>query len=429
MSIRAFGIFACSLCLSYNLSAVGAEELTTGTVISAANLGSMLPQRFEGKTIADMLTEKITWMIKTQGLTIILRHSEEIPVDPRWIEATKKYAGEARFDPKTRMVSGYRAGLAFPDISPDDPHIADKIMWNRYLGGGWPRDDFQYVPRYAFVLIDGAKGLERSMEWMFMLVLMTGRISGGPPVLGDGSLYYKQVMCGLYPYDIRGTGSCSVRYMDGRKDDIWAYVRSVRRTRQLMGGAWMDPISGTDQLNDEISIVSGFPAWYPKYTLLGKRTILAVAHSRGVSWDEHNPDNPFPNMDLKNPPHWNPLNDWEPREVWVVEAAMPAEHPYSKRVYYIDTKTWVPYMGECYNKEGDFVKILLNDSRPQKGMDAPSSWGSQPFSGYAIDFKKRHATVFFQSEDTRRNPPGAGENDVTIGVMEAIAQSQWKRPF
>jgi hypothetical protein len=98
------------------LAAAGAwaEEVDAGTVINAANLDSLLDKEFEGKTIGSMLPENIQWMIREQGLTMTLRHSEEVPVDPRWIEATKKYSGDVTFDPETRMVTGYKAGLCFP---------------------------------------------------------------------------------------------------------------------------------------------------------------------------------------------------------------------------------------------------------------------------------------------------------------------------
>ena len=418
-------IFFCCVCV---VLPAHSNELPAGTVIKASNINGLLLQTFEGKTIASMIPEKIEWMIKEHGLTIILRHFEEIPIDPRRIEATRKYSANVTFDPETRMVSGYRAGLPFPDVSSDDPHAATKLIWNLYLTGGTLSQNFLYIPKFTYLMIDGDKGIERSMKWIHMRIWMTGRL-GGEPVLSDGSIQYKYVNCGYHPYDIRGAGSFTIRYMDGRMDDMWAYVRTARRTRRLLGGNWMDPIGGTDQLNDEMSVFSAFPTWYPKYTLLGKRTILAVAHSRGKAWDEDNKDNPFPNLDLKNPPYWNPINEWEPREVWVIEAEMPEEHPYSKRIYYFDAKTWVPYIGECYDKKGEFFKILLNDTLPLKGDDTEHSWGSIAVGGCTIDFKRRHATVFFQSEDTRRNPPGMKEHHVTLGVMEAIAQGRWKPPF
>ena len=125
-------IFFCSVCV---VLPAHSNELPTGTVIKASNINGLLLQTFEGKTIASMIPEKIEWMIKEHGLTIILRHFEEIPIDPRRIEATRKYSANVTFDPETRMVSGYRAGLPFPDVSSDDPHAATKLIWNLYLTG------------------------------------------------------------------------------------------------------------------------------------------------------------------------------------------------------------------------------------------------------------------------------------------------------
>ena len=126
-------IMACALVAA---SAAWSEEVAEGTVINAANLGTLLDKQFEGKTIGSMLPENIQWMIKEQGLTMTLRHSEEVPVDPRWIEATKKYSGDVSYDPATRLVSGYKAGLCFPDVSLDDPHVADKLDVERLLRRG-----------------------------------------------------------------------------------------------------------------------------------------------------------------------------------------------------------------------------------------------------------------------------------------------------
>jgi hypothetical protein len=423
-------ILAVCLGLVFALTPVYAEDVREGTVIKKDNLQEMLPKTFEGKTLGSMLPEKIQWMIQNHGLTITLRRSEEVPVDPRWLEATKKYKGTAKYDPKTRVVTGYQAGLAFPDLSESDSDFADKLMWNLYLTGGFPRPDFQYIPIFKYVMIDGTKGIDRSMDWLFLRNYMGGRLGGDKPVLGDGSIYYQQILAGSLPFDVRGLGSFAIRYTDGKLDDRYAYIKSVRRVRRLAGGAWFDPIGGTDQLNDEVSIYSAFPNWYPKYKVLGKRYILAVAHSRGVSWDEKNPGNEFPNIDLAHPPYWNPVNDWEPREVWVVEATMPEEHPYSKRIYYFDTKIWVPYIGECYDKRGEFVKMLMNDNRAgEKGMDTPTSYGVREVSGYTIDFRRMHATIFFQSETARRNPPGLGEKDVNVDTMQAVGEGKWKAPL
>jgi hypothetical protein len=414
-----------SCCLNIGPACVTAGELKEGVVIKASNLDDMLSQTFESKTIKSMLPENIEWMIREKGLTITLRHSEEIPVDPRWIAATKKYSGDVKYDPETRMVTGYKAGRAFPDLSMDDPYVAEKLAWDLYLIDGYPADDFQYVPNFTYVMIDGDKGVERTMVWALMKIAMRGRLNG-EPVIGDGSLYSKTLMIAIYPHDVRGVGQFMVRHTDGSKDNIYAYLRSARRTRRVSGGGWFDPIGGTDQLNDEVSLMSALPSWYPKYKLLGKRYILAIAHSKseGKWWDKDNKQNPYPTLDTVNPPYWNFVDVWEPREVYVLEATMPEEHPFGKKLFYFDTELFLPYLGEMYDKHGKFAKAMIFSLRPHIGED--NSWGVNG-SGCVIDFERNHATVFLLGDGFLRNPD-LGPNDVTLGVMEAIAQGKWQSP-
>lgn len=417
-------IAAALLCLA---SAAAAEEAAEGTLINATNLSSMLDKEFEGKTIGSMLPENVQWMIREQGLTMKLRHSEKVPLDSRWVDATKKYSGGVSFDPKTRLVSGYKAGLCFPDVSVDDPHAADKLMWNAYYVGGWPRGDLANYPLFAFLFIDGDKGLERVQHWALIRSFLKGRL-GGEPVVGDGSVHFKQLLFAHYPYDIRGIGTFAIRYDNGQYDDSWAYLRTVRRTRRLSGGTWHDPIGGTDQLNDEVEIMSAFPTWYPSYKLLGKRWILAVAHSRWPVWDQDKKkeNEAFPLVDLANKPYWNPLDDWEPREVYVIDATPPDQHPYSRKVMYIDTETWVFYLGEYYDKKGDFWKVGIFNMRPIETADG--HLGVISNQGHTIDFKRRHATIFCHGKQSQFNTPGVGPEDVSLEVLEAAGQGRWVVP-
>jgi len=417
------------LCLVFAGSPALAEELKAGTEINKDNLAQMLPQTFEGKTIESMLPEKVKRWITEQNLSIYLRNYETVPVDPRWIEATKKFSGQVQFDSATRNVSGYVAGQPFPNLKEDDPNYAVKLIWNLYLTGGWPRPEFQYIPRFGYVMIDGGKGFDRSMLWGLIRIFNVGRLSE-PHILGDGKSYYQQVLLAREPYDIRGIGSYRIRYVGGEKqDDGWYYVRSMRRTRRISGGAWFDPIGGTDQLNDEISIFSAYPTWFPKYKLLGKQWILACVHGRWPHWAPRGKggSEDFPNLDMVNAPYWNPIDDWEPRPVYVIEAEMPPEHVYSKRIYYIDAECWVPHISEAYDKKGEFVKMNYISNIVFRGVDAPTSWGVMAAQGHTIDWNINHGTIFFQGEMTRRNPP-LGQNDANLSIMKQIAQGSYKEP-
>ena len=412
-------------CIIFAASLSFAADVPEGTVISAANLDSMKSQMFEGKTIGSMLNDKIEMMIRDHGLKITLRHSEEVPIDSRWIEATKKYSGGVKFDPETKKISGYKAGLAFPNIDPNDPHAGYKHNWNMYLKGGFPDPDVDYTGRFDFVLIDGEKGLENTQKWVMFRAYDTGCLVGDSDK-GTG-VYVKQITLGLAPYDVRGVGTFSMRYNDGRVDDAWAYVRSVRRTRRTGGGSWMDPTGGTDVHNDEHPLHSGYPAWYPNIKFVEKRWVLAVAHS--MEWG-HARDS-YPIFDLSTKPYWNPVNEWEPREVYVIEVTMPDEHHYGKKIVTFDAKTNVGYFNEAYDKRGDFNVIVMNFCIPVKGSDGPTSHGVGQVAGLAINFKTNHATIWTRSKHHLRNPDPSvfSTREVTLQTMESIAKGRWRDPI
>ena len=106
---------------------------------------------------------------------------------------------------------------------------------------------------------------------------------------------------------------------------------------------------------------------------------------------------------------------------------MPEGHPYSRRVYYFDAKTWVPYLAECYDYKDEFVKLMINETKPIKGCDADNSWGVEAVIGSIIDLKKNHATLFFHGRNYR-NPAGMGEKDVSLSVMEEILKGRLRVP-
>lgn len=140
-----------------------AAELAPGTVLSKANLDQVKGDTFEGKTISSMLPEKLAMQIRDYGLTIKLRKSSPITTDPKAIEATRKYASGVKYDAATNEVSGYKAGMPFPDVKPDDPNYAAKLVWNFYYAS--PTGQVMDFRKFAFLLIDQDKGLERTQHW------------------------------------------------------------------------------------------------------------------------------------------------------------------------------------------------------------------------------------------------------------------------
>ena len=205
----------------------GAEELKAGTVISAENLDQMKSQTFEGKTIESMISPMQEIWIRDWALKMELRHSEPVPVDESWIALTKKHSSKVKLDSSGEMT-GWVGGCPFPqyhtcfgpitDEAINDPNAGLKLMWNAARNGGYPRGDLQWVPDFEFIFINADKGVERAQEWAFLVLHMQVRCHGETTL--DDIIYKKNPLFAVKPYDIGGLGTFTIRYSDGRKDDV-----------------------------------------------------------------------------------------------------------------------------------------------------------------------------------------------------------------
>lgn len=408
----------------FALSAAGfvhTAELPEGTVISAGNIDEIKNDTFEGHTIASLLTERMEWRIRNSGWKLPLIKSKEIKLDPKWLEASAANAGKTKINTETCQVDGWGAGQPFPEIDMSDPQAAEKIIWNWHLGQLSGSSSFAPASQ---ILIDGKSGVHAESTWEYTRYAMAGRLGGDATTEGDGSERDRQLVHFKSPADMRGLGTFSITYDSAKVPDVWAYIPAVRRVRRLSGGAWMDPIGSSDQLHDDLEIFNARPCWYTDYKMLEKRWVLAVAHSQtDAVWNRNGRtfEEKYPILD-NEPPFWNMNNNvFEPREVYVVEATTPTEHPYSKKVLYVDTKYPRIYYGEAYNRKGEFWKMMDFHSYPavaENGfLDIRTS------AGAIIDFQRNHATVFMSEADTwKTNVPGVSSNDFTLQLLQAGAR-------
>lgn len=395
-----------------------AADLQPGAVINADNINARLSDTFEGHTLGDLLTERQVYLIQNEGLVITLKASEPTQLGADYLAATEQYVGEVTFNPETRMMEGWQAGIPFPNVTIDDPHGAEKLIWNHHVAQ--PTKNFQDYQSFAYLFVDGRRGLERTQEWVLQRYYMKGRLGDEAHTEGDGDILWKQLLYATFPADIRGLGLYTVRYDSPRLDDSWAYLRSVRRTRRLSGGTWMDPIGGTDQLNDDIEIFNAHPTWYPEYRILDRKHMLVVANSQRIPWDQNASGNAqFPIVDLQSSPAWNPSDEWEVREVWVVEAIAPPEHPYSKKVMYMDTEFPRFYMADVYDRRGEFWKWMNYNLRTLETEDGDKGIVSN--AGFTIDYQRRHATIFVLAPNARLNTQGVNGNSISLRELERAA--------
>lgn len=368
-----------------------AAELEAGYAVDASNLDESLGHSFQGHSLEDLVPEPMRLLIRDYALRVTLKPLDTPTVTEEYYAATAQYAPQVEFDPATKLIRNYVAGQPFPDIRPDDPDAGYKVMYNSfyYFALSGPSSDGDYDQ----LLVDADKGLEQHQTWHFTAFPMRGRVIE-PHVLGDGDLAKKEVVFARKPYDIKGIGVLTYRYADGRLDDSWAYIKSIRRVRRISSAAWIDPIGGSDYLYDDINGFNAHPSWYKDFKYLGRRTILAMQLLNKPQRDKKasTKEAEFPYIDFANWPHWNPIQDWGPMEVDVVEAIPPEIHPYSKKIYYFS----VAYPGyvmlmEIYDKRGDLWKVDI--LTPGLGQDKDGRRWLSKYLAHMIDVKNQHATI------------------------------------
>ncbi|MFP5465122.1 MAG: DUF1329 domain-containing protein [Gammaproteobacteria bacterium] len=396
------------------VSGAQAQDIAPGTVINAANIDQVKAQTFQGKPLADLILPTQEKMIRELGLQMRLQSTQQIQVDPKLVAATKENAGKATLDDKKRLQN-FVTGMPFASIDANNPADGIKLAYN-FMRGAWYADVLDYNPMY-FALINGQKGFEREQHWRFGRYLADGAIN---PALKDpnGEIAKYEVVLNKYPNDSRGLGVLTIQYTDARLPDVYAYVRSVRRVRRLSSNAWADPLSSTDLLNDESFGMSLDPSWYQEWKLLGKRWILGSAHSTvAVSTDS---GNRFPMIDATKAPYWNILDDWEPREVFVVEATPGPGHLLSRKVQYYDAELHAPMLHwqEFYDKKNELWRIENCNYRPTKRDDGSMAQTVSYVPVY--DLQRLHATIVFADPQGRHNYDGAKAADFTPGAIPRL---------
>jgi hypothetical protein len=371
---------------------VSAQDLPEGTQINAGNWEQMRTQTYEGKTIESMVPEAIQKAVREYGLEITLRHSEPATLANHIREATATYSSQVKYDPATRKVTGWVAGIPFPDpkvIESAPPEQGgDMVLYNVALAGVNVADNTNCYGPYATLQIDPEKGIERVQGASASYFRVKGRTTGGPTFVGNKPNELKiQVVVFDSPYDIAGLGVYRRIYDDGQLDDIYAYVKSVRRIRRLSGGSWMDTLSGTDILNDDTYSLEAHPTWYPRNELKGKRWMLWPVHSPPI--EKHDLGEV---LDYKNPPYWNPINKWwEPREVYEVEITTPKGHPYGKKTVYVDAEIPRALLSVAYTKSGELWRVIysmIGPEPPKPGEGGPPAY--QLYNFGAWDLRANH---------------------------------------
>jgi hypothetical protein len=370
---------------------VVAAGLTGGTALADVSPGDRITEQNVDK-VKDLISPGLEWCIK-HGFPLTIGETKRIEWPKAYREATEKYAPQVKLAADGLSLQNYVAGQPFPNLDPKDPQMAMKLMWN-YEYKFNPTDDLDlrnFDADTGSVADHGPLSIERHFLLDHLKVqFWNGRLYVDPkPEKPNPNGYRSQQ--GLYPilepFDLKGVGALSQRYIDpGKQDDSWLYLPSLRRVRRLSTAQRSDALFGQDTDVDSYYGYAGHIAWM-NWKYLGERDLLGVFHAQHypVKWNDK--------VD------WAFDDVWEKRRVHVIEgiSKLP-QYAYGKRVIFIDKESMLVPFSDIYDRSGELWKIWINDwtflRKAPTGANAieyPDEMGFQP-AIVMIDMQLEHAT-------------------------------------
>jgi hypothetical protein len=361
--------------------AVGIADVVPGDRITDQNIDK----------VKDLISPGLEWCIQ-HGFPLTIGETKHIEWPKAYKEATEKYAPQVKLSADGLSLQNYVAGAPFPNVDPKDPQFAIKLMWN-YEYKFSPGDDLDlrnFDADTGAVANHGSLTVERHFLLDHLRNLFwNGRLYVDPkPELPNPTGLRTQQ--GLYPilepFDLKGVGALSYRYVDpGKQDDSWLYLPSLRRVRRLSTAQRSDALFGQDTDVDSYYGYAGHIAWM-QWKYLGERDLLGVYHAKHfpVKWNDK--------VD------WAFDDTWEKRRVYVIEGVSKLpQYAYGKRVIFIDKESWLVPLSDIYDRSGELWKIWINDwsfRRQAEGADAivyPDEMAFQP-AIVMVDMQLEHAT-------------------------------------
>ena len=310
--------------------------LTPGTTVSKDTLDAA----------KEYLPPEILDKIQAGEFQFSVQDTTDLPVSEAYIEATKKYAEQVKLSADGELA-GYVAGLPFPVLDPADPQAGLKAAWNmRY------RDFGDVVQIWnTFRLVSESGSADREIENYYVIAYGMHRPvtdSENPNKWEQDGILYKEFYHILTPFDLKNSMALKHRYVrDQANDDNWAYTPASRKIRKIIVKQ-EDTAYDSSALNEDYFGFWGYVRSCD-WRLLGERSLLAPVGAKVASttWGGRG--------------QWYPVDPWELRKMIALECT-PKErnHPYSKRVLYIDQQTFAPVYAVLYDRQGQHQKTLFD---------------------------------------------------------------------
>jgi hypothetical protein len=378
MTIRRLGVAAAAAVATLLAGAQGARALKPEDFLAWLEQNRQATPAFQpGDKITSADAEKIRPFIMPGHIDELIFDDMEMTIKPHsdltpadvYKEATAKYQAQVVIA-QDGAIENYVAGEPFDEtkLTTEDPQAGFKAIWNfnfRWVHEGldignvgwvWVRrggsHDGHPVLGHRFGKAFGGGGsFERALWGPYQRVYFSNRADlPDQDYQVEGSwargTEFRELTEFNEPFDIRGTAFLILRYSNPRKsDDAWAYIPSLRRVRRISVEVKSDSLLGTDHTLEDFYCFSGRPLEHDwKYH--GTAKMLAIARSRNAMTMYHGPNG------------WTPHDDWELREVDVIEQIPKlSNHPYSRKFLFTDREHHDCYAAASFDRAGELWKV------------------------------------------------------------------------
>jgi hypothetical protein len=298
----------------------------------------------------------------SHGMQMKITPTERVDWPPPYKDATEKYSAQVRLSQNHKSIVGYVAGQPFPLIDPNDPDVAEKVVWNNVFRP-ITTDDYDL----RFYDCDSAfeqrgpqtKQIEYFQIGHYAGYDLVGRTEVEPlPTDPDFKTTGRYWLFALYPLlapqEIRGTGFIRWRYADPKKgDDTWSLGAGARRVRRVDESILSSSTTsgGTSAHAWDPDHYSGFN---PKteqydYKFLGEKNMLGVVHA------EHSPE-----LRCATDGGTSACPEaWEMRHMYIIQAVPNRSKVNAldgRTVIYMDSEMWFePYI-DTYDRDGKLFR-------------------------------------------------------------------------
>lgn len=353
---RAFrGVLLCLTCLTWQPARAEISPTVIQQMFHPYANGKPSPEGLApGTTISkdswepakDYLPQEILDRVKAGEFAFTVQETTDLPVSEAYIEATKRYAEQVKVGADGEL-EGYVAGLPFPALDPADPQAGLKAAWNlRHRDFG---DIMQVWNTFRILPESGAADREIENYYVVAYGMHRPQTDGvNPNKWEQDGVLYKEFFHIMTPFDLKNTMSLKHRYIRDRvNDDNWTYTPASRKIRKMIL-KHEEATYDSGLLNEDAFGFWGYVRSY-NWKFLGARRLLAPVGAKVASTTYGGHGN------------WYPVDPWELREVLVLEGTPTSDdHPYGKRVLYLDQQMFVPVYTLLYDRQGKHHKTLFD---------------------------------------------------------------------